>query len=151
LKTWRSAALVGACVTLLAACGGSRGADVAAPPALAVPPPAAEAPPPGEPPAATATLAAIAPSAGLRTPDLIGLSRAELARLLGAPTLLRREPPGEVWQYAGNACVLHVFLYAEPNGSRVAHYESVQRAGRRLTARDCYARLLAEPRSEGAS
>jgi hypothetical protein len=113
-------------------------------------PQSAAALPPDLPPS---QLAAVAPAAGGRpaAPELVGLSQADLARLLGQPTLLRREPPGEVWQYAGRACVLHVFLYAEPSGSRVAHYESVQRAGRGLTARDCYDRLLAEPRSAGAS
>jgi hypothetical protein len=95
----------------------------------------------------TAKLAATAPAAG-RAPELIGLTRAELARLLGAPTLLRREPPAEVWQYAGAACVLHVFIYQEPGGGRVTYYEAAQRSGRSVPARDCYDRLVARRRAE---
>ena len=55
---------------------------------------------------------------------LIGLSVGEAAELLGRPALVRREPPAEVWQYAGRECVLHLFLYDnEGGGSSVTHYE----------------------------
>ncbi len=121
-------------ILLLSACVGA--------PERAPPPGSAVAAPP-EP----AELAAITPGAG-RPPELIGLTRADVSRLLGAPTLLRREPPAEVWQYAGAVCVLHVFIYQEQDDSRVAYYEAAQRGGRNLPARDCYDRLLAGRRSE---
>jgi hypothetical protein len=135
------AALAAGAVLLLSACAGAPEA-AQAPAQAAAPPLAATAPPP-----AAATLAAVAPAAG-HPPELIGLTRADVARLLGAPTLLRREPPAEVWQYAGGACVLHVFIYQEVGGSRVAYYEAAQRSGRSLTARDCYDRLLAGRRGQ---
>ena len=55
---------------------------------------------------------------------LIGLTVAEAAELLGRPGLVRREPPAEVWQYAGSECVLHLFLYdREVGGPAVTHFE----------------------------
>ena len=127
------AALVAGAVLSLAACA----ADpqlVQAPREPAAGPAGLELSPP--------QLSSIEPAAGA-APGLIGLTRADVSRLLGRPTLLRREPPAEVWQYAGAACVLHVFIYQEQDGGRVAHYEAAKRSGRRLAARDCYARLLA--------
>ena len=91
---------------------------VAAPPAAPVAPvtpvaPAAKPPPPPPP---------SEPSVALE--DLVGLQRTDVATLLGAPGLQRREPPGEVWQYRNGGCVLHVFLYeAPPAGHRVEHVE----------------------------
>ena len=56
---------------------------------------------------------------------LIGLTVGEAAELLGRPALVRREPPAEVWQYAGSECVLHLFLYERENGGgpAVTHFE----------------------------
>ena len=137
-------ALAAGAALLLSACSGVPEEPQAAPQA---PPQAAGAPAAPQPaPPSAAQLAAITSAAG-RPPELIGLTRADVARLLGAPTLLRREPPAEVWQSAGAACVLHVFIYQEVGGSRVAHYEAAPLPGRRLPARDCYDRLLAGRRS----
>ena len=129
------AAWAAGAILLLSAC-------VGAPDRAPAPGPAVAAPPPDP-----VELAAMAPAAR-RPPELIGLTRADVSRLLGAPTLLRREPPAEVWQYASAACVLHVFIYQERDDSRVAYYEAAQRGGRNLAARDCYDRLLAGRRSE---
>lgn len=127
------AALAAGALLLLAAC--------AADPRIAQAPRAQAAATVAGPETSPSQLSAIEPAAGAA--PLIGLTRADVSRLLGTPTLLRREPPAEVWQYAGAACVLHVFIYQEQDGGRVAHYEAAKRSGRRLAARDCYARLLA--------
>lgn len=136
------AALAMNALLLLAACGGAH-------------PPEAARPAAGEQAflaptetGAAAGLSNVAPAAG-RPPELVGLSREQVASLLGAPTLLRREAPAEVWQYVGAACVLHVFLYQEHGAVRVAHYESAVRGGRRVKARDCYDRLFDETARRG--
>ncbi len=66
----------------------------AAPPRQAALPPAREPPP--EPP---------------KLEDLRGLDAAQLTQLLGKPTLLRDEATAQMWQYRGETCVLHLFLY----------------------------------------
>lgn len=70
--------------------------------------PLAGAPPakPAPPPAATAPVIA-----GVEPARLMGLGRSELANLMGTPTILRNEPPGELWLYKNEACVAHVYLY----------------------------------------
>ncbi|MCH6588401.1 MAG: hypothetical protein IH805_08830, partial [Proteobacteria bacterium] len=55
---------------------------------------------------------------------LMGLDRAGLAKLLGDPELLRREPPAEIWQYRGRSCVFDVFLYEEAGRQRVTYLEA---------------------------
>lgn len=140
------AALVVTVSILLAACGAAHSPDAARPPAS---PLAAEPSPQAAPTTPTPEeLSSLEPEAN-RPPELLGLSREQVASLLGTPSLRRREAPAEVWQYVGRSCVLHVFLYQEPNGVRVAHYESAVRSGRRVTARDCYDRLFDESARRG--
>lgn len=43
--------------------------------------------------------------------DIKGRTPSEVRTALGAPTLTRREPPAEVWQYSGQSCVLDVVFY----------------------------------------
>ena len=126
---WR-AALAASALILLSGCADGR-PDGASPQFRAAPP---------APPAGVPRLAASGSIGG--SPGLVGLSRAEVSRLLGPPTLLRSEPPAEVWQYAGAACVLYVFIYQDPGGGRVAYYEAALRSGARLPAGDCYSALL---------
>lgn len=77
------------------------------------------------------------------TTELIGLDDIALIRLLGEPSLRRREPPAEVWQYAGRSCTLHVFLYRGADADyRVLHAEA---SGADKGA-DCPARLVEERR-----
>jgi len=60
-------------------------------------------------------------------PDrLFGLSSNQVVALLGAPSLLRRDPPAELWLYEGNACTAHLFLYQSGPGDdyRVRHLET---------------------------
>jgi len=76
----------------------------------------------------TAALMDLAPAAARLPPrantpgELVGLSGAEVAGLLGAPSLTRHDDPAEVWQYADGGCVLLVFLYG-PAG-KVSHAET---------------------------
>lgn len=49
--------------------------------------------------------------------ELRGLDAAQLTQLLGKPTLLRDEATAQMWQYRGETCVLHLFLYPAPGVS----------------------------------
>ncbi len=57
---------------------------------------------------------------------LVGLGRSELADLMGAPMILRNEPPGELWLYKNTACVAHVYLYETtgPDDNEVRYVEA---------------------------
>lgn len=57
---------------------------------------------------------------------LLGLRRDDVVALLGTPSLLRRDPPAELWLYEGRACTAHVFLYQTSPGSayEVRHVEA---------------------------
>ena len=70
----------------------------------------------------------------------------ELVSLLGDPTLKRRDPPAEVWQYSGRSCVLHVFMYwNEARASfRAVHIEMLKRSGARTKDPECLARIRDE-------
>jgi hypothetical protein len=59
--------------------------------------------------------------------ELRGLDAAQLMQLLGKPTLLRDEATAQMWQYRGEACVLHLFLYPGPGATgekRVQYVEA---------------------------
>ncbi len=75
---------------------------------------------------------------------LLGMSRGEVAVLLGRPSLRREEPSSEVWQYAAGPCVLHVFLYAESaqTGLHVSHYEIRHGEAKARAASDCFEAVL---------
>ena len=66
--------------------------------------------------------------------QLVGMNRGGLSDLLGKPSLLRREPPAEVWQYSAAQCVLHVFFYSDTDngGYRVSHVDIVRRPQQRV-------------------
>ncbi len=64
-----------------------------------------------------------APPSMLTLTQLNGLSASELKAALGDPTLLRRDGPAQLWQYAGSGCVLHVFLYKDNGSFRVTYSE----------------------------
>ena len=59
--------------------------------------------------------------------DLLGLDEAALKRWFGAPSLIRRDYPAEVWQYRAKACVLELYLYPADDHMAVTHAEA--RAG----------------------
>ena len=67
------------------------------------------------------------PPRRLGVEDLLGRSADDLVRLFGQPALLKREPPAEVWQFAGGRCTLLAFLYPANGGLRVQHAETLAR------------------------
>lgn len=74
-----------------------------------------------------------------KPPQMIGLDKTGVLSLLGAPHLIRRDGPAEVWQYAADACVLDLFLYAESGDYRVDYFELRPPPGETLPADACYA------------
>ena len=52
-----------------------------------------------------------------------GLSDAQVTGMLGKPQFLRQDASSELWQYRGDGCVLHLFLYRDKDGLRVRHAE----------------------------
>lgn len=55
---------------------------------------------------------------------LPGLNDEAVVELLGQPDFHRRETAAEHWQYRGERCVLHLFLYGTPTALRVRHAEA---------------------------
>lgn len=58
--------------------------------------------------------------------ELRGMNSAQLTALLGKPTLMRDEATAQMWQYRGETCVLHLFLY--PSGAAANSEKRVQYA-----------------------
>lgn len=56
--------------------------------------------------------------------SVLGLGPRDLEKLLGAPKLVRRDAPAEIWQYRSEACVLDVFLYQVAAGAEVKYAEA---------------------------
>lgn len=82
--------------------------------------------------------------------DVVRKSEAEARALFGTPTALRREPPGEVWQYQAEAprCTLLLFLYPDDAAQRlrVSHAQVLSRVrGQTVDDSDCLAALLKTP------
>lgn len=74
---------------------------------------------------------------------LLGMTPPTLLVELGTPPVTRVENPAEVWQYAGNGCVLDIFLYDQGQGQKVVHYEARDSVSAQATdARPCFAELL---------
>ncbi|MCW0234115.1 MAG: hypothetical protein OJJ21_10990 [Ferrovibrio sp.] len=79
--------------------------------------------------------------------DVVRKTEAEARALFGAPAALRREPPGEVWQYQAEAprCTLLLFLYPDDASARlrVSHAQVLSRVrGQTVDDSDCLAALL---------
>lgn len=79
--------------------------------------------------------------------DVVRKTEAETRALFGAPAALRREPPGEVWQYQADAprCTLLLFLYPDQASARlrVSHAQVLSRVrGQTVDDSDCLAALL---------
>lgn len=83
--------------------------------------------------------------------SLIGVGRGDLLSRLGKPALLRREPPAEFWQFSGDGCVLHVYLYENAAGAdyQVTHVELLPRGEIDAVPPGCFERLLLDHRRQG--
>lgn len=81
--------------------------------------------------------------------DVVRKSEAEARALFGTPTALRREPPGEVWQYQAETprCTLLLFLYPDDaSRMRVSHAQVLSRVrGQTVDDSDCLSALLKTP------
>ncbi len=73
---------------------------------------------------------------------LIGLGPKDLAALIGAPRMVRREATARVWQYRAADCVLDVFLYREAGSDKVIYVEARRAGTDKIPARPCLNRLL---------
>ena len=78
--------------------------------------------------------------------QFIGLGGLEVARRLGAPQLVRRDGPAEVWVFQGTGCALDVFLYAQGDGEveglTTRHVDLRSPAQNETERRACLKRLL---------
>lgn len=74
--------------------------------------------------------------------QLLGKDPDQVEDLLGAPELVRRESPAQIWQYRGRSCIFDVVLYDEANGERVTYVEARDRNGGQTEARSCLNQLL---------
>lgn len=156
-----AALLAGACATgqvaSTAEAEKAAAAPVVAPPASPASPATAELPPAPAPQTAPKKKEAPAPApkeAEEASPHptparLLGMAPTTVRGWLGSPTLLRRDPPAEIWQYARPGCVLFLFLYEDRQGAnQVWYYELRPRKAADLTdfgdpaASECFARLI---------
>ncbi len=76
---------------------------------------------------------------------LKGRKAESVAAILGDPDLTRRDAPAEMWQYAGDTCVLTVILYQKSDGMTVEHVETRDRSkGTPIAGPGCLKAVLAE-------
>ena len=157
-------ALTAVCVAaLLTACGGTPPPEAGTPqPAsdqtAAAPPPAPAAPEPPPPRAAPSTPVERAalpqppePPVNADPAQFLSQGTDRLTRTLGQPTLIRRDGPAEVWQYAGRGCVLDVFFYDQGGAGFQARHVELRAAGLPESARRaCLAEMIrANGRAKG--
>ncbi|MCE2509489.1 MAG: hypothetical protein J4G10_00680 [Alphaproteobacteria bacterium] len=78
-------------------------------------------------------------TAALPTPgELVGLDKEGVQALLGAPQLIRRDGPAEVWQYTANACILDLFLYEAGGAYQVEYLELRTQPDENFPQKRCY-------------
>jgi hypothetical protein len=79
---------------------------------------------------------------------LIGLDRGGLTALLGEPSFRRKDAPAEFWRYAGEGCMLDVFLYgpekitSKDKALRVRHVAVRSLNDSRIGVSDCLRTIL---------
>lgn len=77
--------------------------------------------------------------------QFIGLSGLDVSHRLGAPALVRRDGPAEVWQYRGPNCLFDIFLYAQDDAAAplsVRYVDLRSPASTTAERRECLARML---------
>ena len=74
--------------------------------------------------------------------QLMGLDRDGVAGLLGAPDLVRREAPAEIWQYSTGDCVFDVVLYQRGADFAVSYLEARDASAAVQPAQPCLNALL---------
>ncbi len=82
------------------------------------------------------------------TPEtLVGLSEAQMAKLLGTPAAREDASPGRVWRYAKGGCRLDVFFFMDMTQSqdfRALSYDMKSNPNGPDSDRQCFAQLLAQ-------
>jgi len=89
-------------------------------------------------PAATTQANASRPDAA----TLVGLNKAAVQNQLGAPQLIRRDGPAEVWQYLAGACILDLFFYKEGESHRVNYLELRIQPDTGFPREQCFEQIL---------
>jgi len=72
---------------------------------------------------------------------LKGKTSAEITDIFGAPTLLRKDKPAEVWQYLTGHCALHLVFYPEDDSDimRVTYFAMNDRkAAEQVGVKSCF-------------
>jgi len=150
------------CAALIGvSCAGPQPEPDSAPaaPKAAVKPAAAPPTQPSPPPqsASIAPKPKPAPPPRITRAALIGLTEAELIKVLGLPAFKRIDDPAALWQYRGTHCILDLFLYADGPAYRVTHLELRGRSGgetagtpfRDREAARCFTDLLSAAKGKG--
>jgi len=112
----------------------------------AKPPTPADTPPPRQ-EAAVAPLPVLPPrerpDQAIAPERLVGMSEADIERLIGAPAGIREEPPAVVWSYSSMHCGLNVFFYMDMASQtfRALTYELKPSAPGGLSGSACLASL----------
>ncbi len=77
---------------------------------------------------------------------LMGLSTAELTRVLGNPRFVRRDATAQLWRYRNKSCILDLFLYRDAGRPEyfVSHIEARRSEGGAAPKRECFGTLLLE-------
>ncbi len=77
---------------------------------------------------------------------LMGLSTAELTRVLGNPRFVRRDATAQLWRYRNKSCILDLFLYRDAGRPDyfVSHIEARRSEGGAAPKRECFGTLLLE-------
>ena len=74
--------------------------------------------------------------------ELMGKTPQGLRALMGAPSLLRKDHGAEVWQYAGDSCVLFAYLYPNAKGvPEVSYLDARKKTSGAMPVPDCLAAL----------
>ncbi len=90
--------------------------------------------------------AALPPAIDSDPRRLLGLDRARLTALLGAPEFRRSDAPAELWRYRARHCMLDLFLYTREGETAgpltVRHYKARTTTNGIIAARRCLEALL---------
>ena len=94
------------------------------------------------PPAVTTSVApVIPPKPMIHADQVLAQSESHIRSLLGTPSLLRQDPPAQLWQYRGPACVLDVYLYETSAGFVSKHLAARGLKGQTMDPSACLAAI----------
>ena len=77
--------------------------------------------------------------------ELMDLDTETVASALGTPGQIRKEAPGQVWQYLSGDCVLDLYLYDEGGVSRVTYLEARSPKAEASPTERCVKSVLQHP------